>query len=384
MIDKPEHNETNTDYKLPEPAAAPKKPKGTGFALFIAFLALFFTAAGIAAGYKHWQRMNVKAKDNAAHISQLADVVSTKADTAALDNLRKDMGDTVAALTEKTGQDLQKVTQMHNQTQQFAETVTAQVEQVTRLQARLQQSATPTTAKEWQVEEVAFLLRLANQELHLTGSKEVALRALKEADNLLGKSGSVTYLPVRQQIIRDIATLEAFAAPDVTGISQKITALMLSLSASPSMELPKTANNPATTDEPAKAESSGDTSIWEQYKQKALDTLNQAVVVHQLDQPIVMELDTEARQSVYQLLQLRLENLRLMALQRQNSNYHQQLGLIGETLKTYYPESKAAPLLAQLQALANIELEPTIPDISASLTQLEKARQTNLAGEQKP
>ncbi len=384
MIDKPEHNETNTDYKLPEPATAPKKPKGTGFALFIAFLALFFTAAGIAAGYKHWQRMNIKAKDNAAHISQLAEVVSTKADTAALDSLRKDMGDTVAALTEKTGQDLQKVTQMHNQTQQFAETVTAQVEQVTRLQARLQQSATPTTAKEWQVEEVAFLLRLANQELHLTGSKEVALRALKEADNLLGKSGSVTYLPVRQQIIRDIATLEAFAAPDVTGISQKITALMLSLSASPSMELPKTANNPATTDEPAKAESSGDTSIWEQYKQKALDTLNQAVVVHQLDQPIVMELDTEARQSVYQLLQLRLENLRLMALQRQNSNYHQQLGLISETLQTYYPESKAAPLLAQLQELANIDLEPTIPDISASLTQLEKARQTDLAGEQKP
>ncbi|MEZ5447814.1 MAG: hypothetical protein R3E89_01885 [Thiolinea sp.] len=39
--------------------------------MFIAFLALFFTAAGIAAGYKHWQRMHERAKSNAAQIRQL-------------------------------------------------------------------------------------------------------------------------------------------------------------------------------------------------------------------------------------------------------------------------------------------------------------------------
>ena len=43
-------------------------------------------------------------------------------------------------------------------------------------------------------------------------------------------------------------------------------------------------------------------------------------------------------------------------------------------LKTYYPADQAAPWITQLNELATINLTPTPPDISASLVQLEKAR----------
>lgn len=381
MIEKSE----TTVFTEPHYLSTVPKAKGTSFALFIAFLALFFTVIGIATGYKHWQRMNTKANDSQIRIANLDKMLSQKADSSTLEALRKDVKQTVDKLSTDASTNLQKMAQMHNETRQFAETVTAQVEQVTSLQARLQQSVAPKTDHDWQIEEVAFLLRMANQELHLTANKGAALAALKEADLLLGKLGSVTYLPVRQQLARDIASLEAFAEPDLIDLSQRINALSLTLSNQLAKALPSQTlrANPSTT-KTNDTHANQDNSLWQEYKQKALNTLNEAVVVHQIDQPLANALDTESRQSLHQLILLRLENLRLMALQRQDNNYHQQIALIRDTLQAYYPKDQMAGLIEPLMQLDQVNLQPALPDISASLHQLEKARNTALAGEHKP
>lgn len=360
------------------------KAKGAGFALFIAFLALFFTVIGIATGYKHWQRMNTKANASQTRIVNLEKALAQKADSSDLQSLHSEVKQTVESLSSEANVNLQKMAQMNNETRQFAETVTAQVQQITSLQARLQQNVAPKTDHDWQVAEVAFLLRLANQELHLTATKGAALAALKEADLLLSKLGSVTYLPVRQQLAKDIATLEGFAEPDLIDLSQRINALTLELSMQLAQALPQAqvaATQASTATQPANTE---ENSIWQQYKQKAINTLNEAVVVHQVDQPLASALDSESRQSLHQLILLRLENLRLLALQRQDKSYHQQISLIRDTLQSYYPKEQAANLLEQLTYLDQLNLQPILPDISASLTQLEKARNTDLAGEGKP
>ncbi|HPY38928.1 MAG TPA: uroporphyrinogen-III C-methyltransferase [Thiolinea sp.] len=380
MIEKSETTPlTSSDYITTLPQA-----KGAGFALFIAFVALFFTVIGIATGYKHWQRMNNKANNNNNQLVTLSQTISQKADTSALEALRADVKQTVDNLSATTTADLQKMAQMNNETRQFSETVTAQVEQVTSLQARLQQTVAPKTDHDWQVEEVAFLLRLANQELHLTGMKSASLAALKEADLLLGKLGSVTYLPVRQQLAKDIATLEGFAEPDLIDLSQRINALTVELSTQLTNALPDSSQTTEMQAASKEQATPSDSSIWQQYKQKAINTLNEAVIVHQVEQPLASALDTESRQSLHQLMLLRLENLRLMALQRQDKSYHQQIALIRDTLHAYYPQEQAAGSLATLNSLDQLNLQPQLPDISASLKQLEKARSTALAGETKP
>ncbi len=377
MIEKSE----TTVFTEPQYLSAVPKAKGTSFALFIAFLALFFTVIGIATGYKHWQRMNTKANDSQIRIANLDKTLDQKADSHALETLRKEMNQTVDSLSNATSANLQKMAQIHHETRQLAETVTAQVEQVTSLQARLQQTVAPKTDHDWQIEEVAFLLRMANQELHLTATKGAALAALKEADLLLGKLGSVTYLPVRQQLAKDIASLEAFAEPDLIDLSQRINALTLELSTQLAKSLPSPASSPAKTNE---ANTTEDHSLWQEYKRKALNTLSEAVIVHQVDQPLANALDTESRQSLHQLILLRLENLRLIALQRQDQSYHQQIALIRDTLQAYYPKDQATALIEPLMQLDQLNLQPTLPDISASLAQLEKARNATLAGEHKP
>lgn len=379
MIEKSE----TTAFTEPNYLSSTPK-KGASFALFIAFLALFFTVIGIATGYKHWQRMNTKANDSQARIAKLDKTLSQKADSSALEALRKDMNYTVDKLSTDAHTNLQKMAQMNHETSQFAETVTAQVQQVTSLQARLQQTVAPKTGHDWQIEEVAFLLRMANQELHLTATKGAALAALKEADLLLGQLGLVSYLPVRQQLAKDIASLEAFAEPDLIDLSQRINALSLELASQLAKSLPSHTANPTASSKTEAANTNKDQSIWEEYKQKALNTLSEAVVVHQIDQPLANALDTESRQSLHQLILLRLENLRLMALQRQDKNYHQQIALIRDTLQAYYPKNQAAVLIEPLAQLDQLNLQPELPDISASLNQLEKARNTAIVGEHKP
>jgi uncharacterized protein HemX len=385
MIDKTPHDadsnanandlETLDIYDHNKPA---KRGSVSGwFALFIAVLALFFTVVGIAAGYKHWQRMHDKVRTNMSEITTLKQQVTQAPDNSAIEALRQE-------LTEKANQSqanhteaLQEMARMQNQTRQFADTVASQVEQITFLQARMQQNATPATAKEWQIAEVAFLLQMANRELHLANNPQTAKASLKEADTLLASVGSVNYLPVRQQIARDISALDATPAPDITGAAQQIHAMMLALKPLPALTEDTASDAPVTGI--AASDMVEGNSLWADYKRKAGEMLNDAVVVRRFDKPLQSALDADARQHLFQLLHLRLETLRLLVLQRDNSGFHAQIALLRETLKSYYSEKQAKPLLENLGKLDKLELQPTLPDISASLKQLESARQADNA-----
>jgi uncharacterized protein HemX len=361
--------------------AESSRAKGARFALFIALLALSFTAIGIAAGYKHWQRMNDRARANAADIDSLREQLRAVPANDALDALRKEVESKTTQSQTANDQVLQEMARIQNQTHQFADTVASQVEQVTFLQAKMQQSAAPASASEWQIAEVDFLLKLALRQVHLAQDTHTAITALKEADTLLAKAGSVNYLPVRQQVARDISTLEAVAVPDIAGISQQISGLMLSLKPLPALNTsPVTATDTAAT--PAiEGDETGD-SIWAGYKRQALEVLDQAIVIRQHDQPIQVQMDADARLNLFQLLHLRLETLRLLALQRDNTSFRAQLEVVRETLRTYYPAEQAKPLLDELEALGKLDLQPAIPDISASLKQLDSARHTEATAQE--
>lgn len=389
MIDKAAHHaDTHPSTTIESVDVHRAEVKKTGatearFALFIAILSLFFTAIGVAAGYKHWQRMNDKVGINNTSIKQIKEQLNAAPNNDALEALRKELDDKTAQSQANHAEALQEMARMQNQTRQFADSVASQVEQITFLQARIQQNATPTTAKEWQVAEVHFLLQMANRELYLARNSETAKAALKEADALLATLGLVDYLPVRQQIARDIAALDANPTPDIAGIAQRIHALMLELK-----PLPVAANaEPVPVFANSASQPDGDSSLWAKYKNKALVALNDAVVIRRADQPLQNALNADARQHLFQLLQLRLESLRLLALQRDNPGFHAQIALLRDTLQAYYPEAQATPLLEALAELDKHDINPVLPDISASLKQLESARQaenTKAASSAKP
>ncbi len=373
MIDKSTNNEINSSSKNDSQIHA-KKTRGVGFALFIAFLALFFTAAGIAAGYKHWQRMSDRAKNNARKIAALEEVIAAKSDNKVFEALRQELNDSHTAQQETLADNLKQMQQMHSQARQFSSTVADQIKQITSLQHQLKNTVTPKGTEDWQFAEVEFLLKLANRELHLSGNKEAASKALREADQLLSANASTDYLPVRQQIANDLAALEAMDIPDISLISQQITVLSRQLK--PVIkDVSETEANPkkAATTPPDNHEKTA-TSKWDNYKNKATSLLNDALIIRQLDKSLNNELSIEAREQAYQLLQLRLEALRLMTLQRQDEAYHRQIRLIRDTVNAYYPPEQFTAIGKALDQLATVNLSPSIPDISGSQQALRKAR----------
>ncbi|WP_028488490.1 uroporphyrinogen-III C-methyltransferase [Thiothrix lacustris] len=387
MIDKPAtHQADNTTFdatvdavdNLSAEAAKADSPRSASarFALFIAILSLLFTVIGIAAGYKHWQRMNDRARANASEIATLREQLQSVPASDALDTLRKDLEAKTSKTLTANDQMIQEMSRIQNQTRQFADTVASQVEQVTFLQAKMQQSAAPASASEWQIAEVEFLLQLANRQVHLAQNVRTAITALKEADALLAKAGAVNYLPVRQQIAQDISTLEAAPTPDIAGISQRITALTLSLKPLPALNTSSAKAEPLALGEDNIAAEGN--SLWADYKRKVANALDEAIIIRQHDKPIQIQLDADTRLNLFHLLQVRMETLRLLVLERDNAGFHTQLGLIRDVISTYYPDDQAKSLLSELEGFDKLELQPAIPDISASLKQLESARQAEV------
>lgn len=343
MIDKPSRREEPTVSKSIE---TPTKTKSIFFTSFIAILALGLSVIGVAAGYKHWQRMHEKVKLNQAAITTLQqDMRNTgQAESVQLQ---------ISSFLQQQHEQLNAMQNLHQETKQFAQRVNEQISHITQLQGQLQSKASPNNSQAWQIAEVRFLLKLANKQVHLANNKAAALAALQQADQLLTQISAVNFIPVRQQLSHDIASLERFVPTPITTLSQDISQLILRLA-------PKS-NQPFQSFEQVADEQSSWLSLSELF------------VVTRNNPQLQDALDFQSQQQLYQLLQLQLESLRLSLFQKDNAHFQAQLSLVEQTLKHYYPSSTLKNHETILAGLQQIDLEQKWPDISGSLQQLDSA-----------
>jgi uroporphyrin-3 C-methyltransferase/uroporphyrinogen III methyltransferase/synthase len=79
-------------------------------------------------------------------------------------------------------------------------------------------SITENTQQTWSIEEVHQLLQLAVDQLSLAGNIEGALAALNIADRRIASNGAPELQSVRQQIARDIASLQQIERIDTPSV----------------------------------------------------------------------------------------------------------------------------------------------------------------------
>ncbi len=344
----------------------------TRFTQFLAWLALVFTAIGIAAGYKNWLRIHDKAKLSLKQIVEIRGEIPDFAQKAKVQLLEKEINENIKENKTHLNEALHELRSIQDSTQHIAETVYVQVEQLTKQQAPIKVQ-TPTI-NDWSLGEVHFLLQTAVQNFELKKDKSGAIAALKLADNLLLERGSIELLPVRKQISTDIATVNQFEIADVRSLSQKIDELMLKLKpvadktnkAGKNVELIPIENKrqASTNEAPTKDKESIVTRVKK--------TINNAVIIKKFDKPLQAEMDTDAKENLFQLFSLRLETLRIMLLQGDNENYHKQIARIKTLLEKYYTKPDTSEINKQLNELSDVNLTPSVPDISSSLKLLEK------------
>lgn len=344
-----------------------KLNRRTRFTQFLVWIALLFTAAGIAAGYKNWLRIHEKARAGLTGVESINKQLPDFAKKKALDKLAQRVDTLSKEGHEHLDGALKELRGIQDSTQHLADTVFEQVENLTVQQQSVTQSQ-PVVIQDWSLEEVHFLIQTANQIFSLKQDKDGAIKAFNLADKLLIKNAETELLPLRKQISNDIALIKQYKPADTVALSNKIDQLLAQLK--PVYKSTQQEVKPKELSE-IKAQKGVSESLVNRVKK----TLNEAVVVKKFDKPIQEEMDDLTKDNLYQLLSLRLETLRLMLLQGKDENYHKQIARLKTLLKRYYSPTKYALYEKSLDELDAVNLSPKVPDVSASLKLLETIMQ---------
>ncbi len=343
----------------------------TRFTQFLAWLALFFTAIGIAAGSKHWFRIDDKTKLALQQIQEIKEEIPNFAMQEKLSILEKELNDNFKTNKAHLDKAMTELRTIQDSTQYIADSVYVQAEELTKQKPDVK-IQTPTL-KDWSLGEVHFLLQTAVQQFELKKDKESSVVSFKLADNLLLERGELELLPVRKKISEDIATVNQYAAIDVSTLSQKIDDLLVSLkpvddentAVSRSLELIPTDTN--TTEN-----TNNQTEKKDSLVNRVKKTINDAVIIRKLEKPLQEDLDKDAKERLYQLFSLRFETLKIMLLQEDNENFKKQIARIISLVTNYYSEEDRTPYLEELNDLGQVNLSPAIPKADSSLKLLEK------------
>ena len=226
-------------------------------------------------------------------------------------------------------------------------------------------SKVENTQQTWSVEEVHQLLQLAVDQLSLAANIDGALTALEIADRRIADNGDPELQPVRQQIANDIASLRQVERLDLAGTIHRLRAVEKSIDHIPAIG--QTAHATTTT----ASDTSGDksNSVWQQIGQD----LSGLVKIRRIDQPEVPLLPPEQQYFLRENTKALLMTARMALLRYDDEIYQQSLQQALQWLEQYFntDSQNGSWAINELKTLTLINPTPQLPDITASLSQLE-------------
>jgi len=220
------------------------------------------------------------------------------------------------------------------------------------------------------VADAEYLLSIANQKLHLIGDIKAVLAAMEAADQRLFDSGDPAVFKVREALAEEIATLRGIDAPDIVGLSSRL--LLLTRKAQTlSLFLPHAELEKAQTPEAGTTSPLG-------------SAIKELVVVRRTDRPVKSILSPEQAEALREVLQLRLEGIRIALLRSDDALYKEGLDSVTEWLKEHFDtqQDETRQFMAELDQLTKQPIRAPLPDISRSLSLLRNIERLRLETEQ--
>jgi uroporphyrin-3 C-methyltransferase len=229
-----------------------------------------------------------------------------------------------------------------------------------------------TGRTDWLLAEAEYLLRLANQRLHMEKDYEGSLAILQSADGVLAETKEVATFPIRKVIAEEVISLQTVADVDRQGIFLRLEAMINQLTKLDDALFFTDA--PLLNDPPVNSEDVAEPSWYA----KALRTLKEHLVIRRLDHEVK---PLPAPDQIYYLkqnLRLMLEQAGLALLDKDQQIYLQSLNKAEAWVKDYFlsrePATKA--MLKNLEDLKTEQIDPPLPDISQSLRLLRNLLET--------
>lgn len=223
------------------------------------------------------------------------------------------------------------------------------------------------------VVDVESALRLAQQQMQLTGSVEPLVAALRTADQRLARAAQPRLARLRAAIARDIGRIRASTSTDVPGVLARIDELVRQVDdlpvanavpGRPAAELPR---------RPASGVPAAD--WWLRWRDAVAEEARALVRVTRIDHPEAALLAPEQAFFLRENLKLKLLNARLSLLARQPEIARADVAAAAAALHKYFdPASRRTQALAgQLQQVQAQLRTAELPRIDETLAALDAA-----------
>ena len=358
---------------------------GTG----IAIAALVVAAIAVAASAYTWYSSNVAGRfemgrelgrvdglareidrlteESARTEAQLGDALSQSlAD-------RQEAGERMSAISAEWKTQIESLReQLANDNAQHQKEREAVAAAVAEMRARL-----GTVQQDWQLDEVAHVLSLANQQLKLAGDVRLAESALQIADQRLAERAEPWVLEVRRVIAGEILDLKRAADSDLTQTAMSFTVMINEIGTLPlkgDNDRPSWAEGQASassgTSVASDTDSDSDTGFMG-WIQRVVDGLLNLVRIRRVDDTRLPRLDVSERFLAYENLRLQLLVAQLAILKREQALYLNSLEQSVAWLESHFDVAPSVIRFSeQLTELKTVDLASAPPDISGSLNLL--------------
>jgi len=378
-----------TNAPEPPPADNNAAPKQSKAPLIVAVIALLLVAGALVAAFLYTQQTAQDlASINNSLSNSLAAQKSLEQQLAVANAAVKEQADLLASQQAKFDaqeKSLDEAKERFDRQEQLLDSERLKMQQreaelkatVADVHKRVGSSST-----QWMVAEAEYLMRVANERLNLARDTGTAREALLLADQRLRDTKDPGWNPVRNQLARDIAALDAAELPDTAGVAARLEALAEQV---PQLQL---AN--ATLGGPERS-APGETSLTPR-EERNWDTLlndlwagfKDTVRIRRRDKPVAAMLAPEQQFFLYENLRLYLESARLAVARADRELYRDSLNTVGSWLSTHFDNSDPLTQTTRnaVNELMRIDIRPLLPDISASLRSLQVRQKLNadLAG----
>ena len=227
----------------------------------------------------------------------------------------------------------------------------------------------------WQLAEVQYLLRLANQRLIMTGDTQSAEALLRSADRILRDMDDTGLMKLREAVASDLAAVRSVPKLDIEGLYLQLEALIRQTDALVMFELPSRA--PEVEAAPAED--------WRGRLSQGFDAavakLSEYIVVSRRDTPVETLMDPQYEGLVRQNMRMLLEQAQVALVSGNGMLYRQSLeraeGWVSQFFKA---DQQAAQVMAEeLAELRERRVSVDLPDLSSSLSALDAVMKARLA-----
>ena len=384
MNELPPPNDTNTELAAPQPEATPAatpaaQPKSAARASHAVMYVLFFVLAiGLAALWWAMQgEMSGLRQDIGRRLHTSENLTNeTKAIANAAQQQMKELQSQVNALENK---------QLEAQSQSVA------LEQLYQDLSR--------TRDDWVLAEIEQVVSTAAQQLQLAGNVRGAMIALQNADARLSQYDNAQFIMIRRAIAKDLETLQALPAVDLTNIALRLDSAIGRIDSMPLLSDEKPAV-PATEPKTqhfvvpvadAEGAAAGEREgrldywlarleqTWQSFAHELWTEVQQIVQVRRVGTPDALLLSPTDAYFARENLKLRLLNARLALLTRNEAAFRSDLVAAQEAMVKYFdPRAKQTQavqeLLKQIQGSSLVIEMPTLAE-SLNAVRTYKAKQ---------